>query len=228
MKIKRFPYTELEMSDALEKVLLSERSLPFIGSYSGVFREVSCRQGQPDFLLVHQHGPTTEESSDFGGAARAEILSSFPPSRSISIETLQSKTRYSYKTLDRTLSKLVADGLITATKSGNFRSARNFLPVETELWALEVKLDNPRRAVFQAQQAKLYAERVIIVIPPSQAKNYEKWRESMQRWGIGLLEFDPCTGRINTVRRSRKSPPLSKSHQLYTVQKIDMQRTAAH
>ncbi len=220
--MRRFPYSELEMCGALEEVLLKGEGLPLIGRFTGVFREVSCRQGQPDFLLVHQKTTSKDESSGFEGPARAEILSLFPPKRPISKSTLRARTRYSPTTLNRTLRRLQEDGLITKIESGSFRSLRQALPARVELWALEVKLDNPRRAVFQAQQAKLYADRAIIVVPPNQAKNYRKWHDSMQRWGIGLLEFDPHTGCIHTVRRSRKSQPLSRSHQLYTVQKIEL------
>jgi hypothetical protein len=86
-----------------------------------------------------------------------------------------------------------------------------------QVWAFELKLDKPKRAVFQAQQYRSFAQRVMIVVPPNQYAIYKKFRLAMRRWGIGLATFDPTSLEFVVRRAPRLGHPHSRQHQAYAL-----------
>jgi hypothetical protein len=111
-------------------------------------------------------------------------------------------------------------GFIEQIPNGSYilGSAEELL--KPEVWAFELKLSDSKRAVFQAQQCKAFAERVIIVVPPSQAKNYNRFRDSMNRWGIGLASFDPHSAIFIILKSPRKTRPFSREHRMYAISQM--------
>ena len=77
----RFGYSENEMADAFQKALRSPEGLPDIGMFDAIYREVSCRQGRPDFIAlryiscVDQH----EQHLNVPGLVGPSILNNLKP-----------------------------------------------------------------------------------------------------------------------------------------------------
>ena len=57
------------------------------------------------------------------------------------------------------------------TDKGSYILGESSCFLGIEVWAFELKLKDPKRAIFQAQQSRSYAEYSIIVVPPGQERN---------------------------------------------------------
>ena len=209
------------MADAFQKALQSQDGLPDVGMFDAIYREVSCRQGRPDFIAlrylscVDQH-----EQLNVPGLVGPSILDNLKPKAPRTFEYLVANMEFARDSIRRSLRQLVEKGYVEQTESGAYRLV--IVPSERkpEIWSFELKLNNPKKAVFQAQQSRAFAERAIIVVPPGQEKNYKRFRESMRRWHIGLATFDLATGAFRFVRKGRKAQALSRTHQLYALSQM--------
>ncbi|MCD6502063.1 hypothetical protein J7L01_05630, partial [bacterium] len=126
-------------------------------------------------------------------------------------------SEFSEKSIRQTLKELLNTGHIAITKTGAYYLGESYNFAKTELWAFELKLDNPKRAVFQAQQCRAYADRVIIVVPPGQESNYKRFNQTMNRWHIGLATFEPNNMVFKIIRRGRASREYKQQHRIYTM-----------
>ena len=216
-----FGYSEEEMAHAFQRLLLSENGLPGVGTFGAVYREISCRQGRPDFIaLQYQAFSICRDNMDIPGFVGPAIFQCLKPKAPRTLDYLVDKLEFGRESIRRSLRQLIENGYVEQLETGSYRLTGNMNHATPEIWTFELKLNNPKKAVFQAQQSRAYAERAIIVIPPGQEKNYERFRETMQRWHIGLATFDPLTGAFRFVRKGRKSRALSPAHQIYTLSQL--------
>ena len=216
-----FGYSEEDMAQAFQRLLLSENGLPSVGVFSAIYREISCQQGRPDFIALRYTSSSEEgEYMNVRGLVSPAILQRLKPAAPRTIEYLVSKLEFGRDSIRRSLRQLIERGYVEQLESGTYRLA-NVNQLQTpEIWTFELKLNNPKKAVFQAQQSRTYAERAIIVVPPGQEKNYRRFEVTMQRWHIGLATFDPLTGGFRFVRKGRKSRAFSPTQQLYTLSRL--------
>lgn len=216
-----FGYSEEDMAHAFQRLLLSENGLPCVGVFSAIYREISCQQGRPDFIALRY--TSTSRGGDHmnvRGLVGPAILQKLKPVAPRTFNYLVEKLEFAKDSIQRSLRQLIERGYVEQLESGTYRLA-NVNQLETpEIWTFELKLNNPKKAVFQAQQSRAYAERAIIVVPPGQEKNYERFRGTMQRWHIGLATFDPFTCVFRFVMKGRKSRALSPVQQIYTLSQI--------
>lgn len=216
-----FGYSEEDMAQAFQRLLLSENGLPSVGVFGAIYREITCQQGRPDFIALRYTSTTGEgEHMNVRGLVAPAILKRLKPAAPRTIDYLVSTLEFGRESIRRSLRQLIERGYVEQLEGGAYRLA-NVNQIHTpEIWTFELKLSNPKKAVFQAQQSRAYAERAIIVVPPGQEKNYERFRETMQRWHIGLARFDPLTGIFRFVRKGRRSRALSPTQQIYTLSQI--------
>ena len=216
----RFQYSEKEMADAFQDLLLSSSGLPGLGIFDGVYREISCRQGRPDFLALKTRGESPVNSFPRAiGLVGASIISILKPYSLRTFEYLKTHSEFTPDSIKKSLRHLLSFGLIERIGE-SYRLGEQMKDFTAEIWAFELKLDNPKRAVFQAQQCCSYAERTIIVVPPNQAKNYERYNSTLKRWSIGLATYDPITQQFQIVTRSCKTRASSKEHKIYALSQI--------
>lgn len=209
------------MAQAFQRLLLSEKGLPYVGVFSAIYREISCQQGRPDFIaLRYTSSSEVGEHMNVRGLVGPAILQRLKPAAPRTIDYLVSKLEFGRDSIRRSLRQLIERGYVEQLETGTYRLA-NVNQLQTpEIWTFELKLNNPKKAVFQAQQSRTYAERAIIVVPPGQEKNYSRFEVTMQRWHIGLATFDPLTGIFQFMRKGRKSRALSPAQQLYTLSRL--------
>lgn len=216
--VRRFQFTEEEMADAFERTLTTGRTLAGVGRFSRVFREIDCHRGRPDFVAL-AHGSTrflTGQSITlkFAGSLAMSFLHERAP-RSLSY--LCEHSGISVRTIRAAVDELVKRKYALQTVNGSYLINPKRPLRQVQVWAFELKLDKPKRAVFQAQQYRSFAQRVLIVVPPSQLQLYSKFRIAMRRWGIGLATFDPETAQFEIHRSPRLSQPHSRHHQAYAL-----------
>lgn len=221
MKSSIFGFSEDEMANAFRKVVLSPNGLPGIGVFGSVYREISCRQGRPDFIAFSKQ--YRKRSSNMNSNIKSldiRILSLLKPLSPRTTKYIAAKINCPLITIKNVFKKLKKKQLVRQTKTGSYILNKTLGPSNNELTVFELKLNNPKRAIFQAQQSKNYASRTIIVVPPGQDKNYKKFTNTLSRWGIGLAVFDPLNKTFNLVRRPRKSKPLSNYDYINTLLQI--------
>ncbi len=214
----RFGYTERQMGDAFEVALNTPGGLSGIEPFDGIYREISCRQGRPDFIALRNKENkgilTPPESSGLVGPS---ILSLLKPKATRTLSYILEHSEFSEKSIRQALKELINTGHIETVKTGSYKLGESYNYLKTELWAFELKLDNPKRAVFQAQQCRAYADRVIIVVPPGQETNYRRFNQTMNRWHIGLATFDPNNMEFKFIRRGRSKRGYNIQHRIYTM-----------
>ena len=216
-----FGYKEEEMADAFQKLISSQDGLPGIGAFDGIYREIDCRQGRPDFITLRKKGSSTEMNSyEPVGLVGAYLLSLLKPAAPRTLQYLLREADYSASSVRKSLVSLEKSGYIERTSNGSYILVSAAELLNPEVWVFELKLSDSKRAVFQAQQCKAFAERAIIVVPPGQAKNYNRFRESMNRWGIGLASFDPLSGIFLLLIPPRKTRPFSREHRMYAISQM--------
>ncbi len=218
---RRFPYTEREMADSFLDLLRSREGLPVIGPFDGVYREVCCRQGCPDFIAIRtKEGRQPVRLPESTGLVGPSILTILKPKAPRTLNHIVRRSEFSEDSIKDTLRILIASGHVERVETGAYRLGSAAVELQPELWAFELKLDNPKRAVFQAQQSRAYADRAIIVVPPGKERNFDRYKEPMKRWGIGLAAFDPVNRTFYLFRRGRRSRAYSRQHQLYAVSQL--------
>lgn len=209
------------MADAFLKLLRSSEGLPGLGSFDDIYNEVACRQGRPDFIALRsKNAHKIKALPKTTGLVGSSILSLLKPSASRTINYLIERSEYSVGSIKRSIKQLLDSGHVEKTQKGSYILGDATGKFQVEIWAFELKLNNTKRAVFQAQQSCAFAERSIIVVPPGQAKNYERYSETIKRWGIGLAVFDPITKRFSIKKRPRKSKANSRQHKIYAIAQL--------
>jgi len=217
----RFSYTEEKMAEAFQIVLQSNKGLPGVGVFDAIYREVSCRQGRPDFIaLRYVCRVNRDEHFCVPGLVAPSILHNLKPKAPRTLQYLLNNIEFGAKSIRKSLRRLVEMGCVQQTVSGAYRLALTTSEHRREIWSFELKLNNPKKAVFQAQQSRAFAERAIIVVPPGQEGNYARFKETMQRWHIGLATFDPVTGAFRFIRKGRTSQAFCPTHQLYALSQM--------
>ncbi len=216
-----FGYSEEDMAQAFERLLLSENGLPSVGVFAAIYREIACQQGRPDFIALRYTSYSREvEHMKAPGLVSPAIIQNLKHKAPRTFDYLAGKLEFCRESIRNSLRRLIEKGCVEQLPSGSFRLAANMNFEKPEIWTFELKLNNPKKAVFQAQQSRAYAERAIIVVPPGQERNYERFRGTMQRWHIGLATFDPLPGVFRFVRKGRRSRALSPTQQIYTLSQI--------
>jgi len=222
-----FGYSEEDMAQAFQRLLLSENGLPSVGVFGAIYREITCQQGRPDFIALRYTCSSGEgEHMKVHGLVGPAILQRLKPAAPRTIDYLVTKLEFGRDSIRKSLRHLIERGYVEQLESSAYRLADVNNLQTPEIWTFELKLNNPKKAVFQAQQSRTYAERAIIVVPPGQEKNYIRFEVTMQRWHIGLATFDPLTGIFRFVRKGRKSRALSPAHQIYTLSQLSASHRA--
>ena len=215
---RRFPFSEEEMADAFARLLTRDKALPGVGRLSRVFREVDCQRGRADFVaLAHETARFLSGRSVTVKHAGSLIMSFLHERAPRSLVYLCKHSGLSIRTVKSAIDELVEGEYVLRTESGSYllNAERSFRQVQ--VWAFELELDKPRRAVFQAQQYRSFAQGVLVVVPPEQVVLYDKFKLAMRRWGIGLASFDPLTEAFSVERPPRIGCPHSRHHQAYAL-----------
>jgi len=215
---RRFPFTEEEMADAFERLLKAGRALPGVGRLSRVFREVDCHRGRPDFIALARGTTRFLTGRSITLKFAGSLVMSFLHDRSPrSTAYLREHSGLSLRSIKSAVNELVERKYVLRVGVDSFllNPARPLRQVH--VWAFELKLDKPKRAVFQAQQYRSFAQSVLIVAPPSQRPLYKNFAMAMRRWGIGFATFDPITDDFVIHRMPRVGAPHSRHHQAYAL-----------
>lgn len=219
-------YSEETMADAFIEFLKSKHGKTVFPKYFAIYREVICRQGITDILAIEalEKGKVFERQIELvagtGIESSARILSLLSYNSPRTEKYLMHNTGLTIKTFRRTISELLERGIIVKNDKGSYKLEERFYRYPAEIWAFELKLNDWKRAIFQAMQYKAFASKVITVFPEEKEKLLLENLESFRRRKIGLSIFDANSGMYKVLLKPMKERPSSKKHYFYTLSKI--------
>ncbi|MGD2095104.1 MAG: hypothetical protein PVH77_08880 [Phycisphaerales bacterium] len=215
-------FSESYMGKKFLKMLTNPSHFSCFPSFAVIAPEVSCLQGKPDFIALTRPKPRKIDFDKIRQLSKIERTSSTVHILSLlkrysprTIPFLIKNSGYSKSTVQRALSVLINYSLIDNTPSGSYIISRKFHLPTNELWVFELKLNNWKRALFQALQCKSYATRIVTVFPKSLERTLNSHLDKFKRMKIGVLTFDPHCGTYSLLLKPHKNIQLSRMHYLY-------------
>lgn len=214
--------TEELLAVEFEKMLISN-SINQFPKFNSVFREVSCFQGIPDFIAISGENIDLIEyssSKELSIDSSSLILSLLKKKAPRSEEFLVRSSGLAPQTITKILVALKKSNIVSVTNSGGYFLGPNYKKPNVELWAFELKLENWKRALFQALQYKAFANRVIIVFPSNKAKLLKRNLEIFRTLKIGVMTLDVKDRSFEIILKPYKLKPSSNYHNLFALSRI--------
>jgi len=185
------------------------------GGVKSVF-ESDCSDGRADWVWARMAGKWPSSWCDetlrvVQNPTCSRILSYLKRSSPRTQAFLRSRLSVSNPTFEKAIRDLVNVKLVRRRSDDIFLLASKADIPSVEICAFEFKLDDWKRALFQATRYRSFAHRVYVVLPTSIITRTEKLWDSFQMQNIGLLAHDRHEG-SERVLLSRKSEPRSRSN----------------
>jgi hypothetical protein len=200
--------TEAEMANAFERWLRKSASTPSIGPFDRVFREVIAGQGIADFV-----GIRTDEWHRLKRKLPGMVLSECPlvaahviaalSKRSLTKGDLVDQIPFSARAVKSTLSALISKKAI-ALYQDRYVLKKNVHLRTTKIVTFELKLDNWKRALFQALQTKAYSGKAYCVFPPEREGTVVKNEAAFKAMNVGVLIFDAEGMKVKHLIRAQQ------------------------
>ncbi|MFH1749628.1 MAG: hypothetical protein ABH837_01905 [bacterium] len=167
-----------------------------------VRREIGAGYGVSDLVLVNldkpkcrlrkknrQYDPLLKESY-------FNILKYIPDfqmdkkTKPVNTEFLSNATNISISTIKYSLLKELLDlGYIKEEKRGYYFKINGWLPIAKDVIAIEAKMKNWKRGIYQAARYRSFADQVYLAVPPEIEHLIDK--KLLKKVNVGLLVFDP-------------------------------------
>lgn len=185
------------------------------GTVRSVF-ESNCSDGRADWVWARSRGkwPNSwceETLRVVQNPTCSRILSNLKRSSPRTQDFLRNRLSVSQPTFARAIRDLVDVKLVRQKSNDIFLLAAKADIPDVEICAFEFKLEDWKRALFQATRYRSFAHRVYVVLPASVISRTEKLWDSFRRQNIGLLSHDPEKG-SKRILLSRKNEPRSRSN----------------
>lgn len=177
--------------------------------------ESTCSEGRADWVWA---GIACDWPEGVGPEA-AELLQQPTCSRILEILKPQAVRRESFlharsgvaaPTFRRWLAELVKTGLVRDLGDGRYVLGPRFAMPRIEICSFEFKLENWKRAFYQAKRYRTFSHRVFVVMPASTVGRVNGALEHFRRFNIGLIAHD-ANGVSEQVLPSRKREPISRA-----------------
>lgn len=217
--------TESAMARHFEEFLRSKRPANALPHFNLILKEVICKQGIPDFIattgtkprkeylkIIHNVFHASTESS-------AKVLAVLKYAAPRTEDYVMRTSGLSRRTVKRIIRKLVNKG-IAVKKYNTYLLSPKWKLGPMEFWAFELKLNDWKRALFQALQYKAFADRVIIVFPSNKEKILRHNIEKFKKLKVGVMIFDLESKMFEILLQPMKSGPLSRDHRFFAFSKV--------
>lgn len=195
----------------------SRRCIP---RFAGFYREISGTVGIADFIgVVAPRWSFTERRlrKRLNGLSRgpiAEILSQLEYKRGISRQELINSSQYTRSVVSTAVHGLLKAKVIRCRGGKEYLLHSNFKFPCADIYFYEIKMENWRRALFQASQSLVYADKAYCVMPMNKRQLLLNNRHLFQGVGVGVILFDPACGKVVEVIPGRKRKPKKPADKL--------------
>lgn len=179
------------------------------------FRESSCSDGRADFVWagISEDRPVRCRAKIavlLRQPTCSRILAALKPRAVRSEKLLLERSGVIAGTFRRWMRRLIAADLISETAPGSYTLGTAFPAADIEFCAFEFKLDDWKRALYQATRYRSFSHRVFVVMPTDMMDNLVRNAERFRRLNIGLIAHHN-DGTFRTLIRPKKRLPSSRS-----------------
>lgn len=188
-------------------------------------REIESFQGIPDYIGVNIRD--VGECKSFLNNVTEEnwytvsrILSILSKQKGHTVSFIAKKTGISENSLIRDLCILQNRNILEQDRYGNYRLVENFVIPKLSIFSFELKLENWKRALFQAIRYKTFSEFSYVVMPKEKIALLKKNIDFFKQSNIGIAVYDERKDTLETIYRATKNKNISKSHLYYMSGKI--------
>lgn len=187
-----------------------------------VKREVGVGYGVADLVLIKKTKINAQkcikrigykQRTPLLGADYFRVLKHIPDQETgrtnADTEYLFKKTRLSKPILKyKILASLEKHGYIRKVQGNFYLKINGWLPITTEVIAIEAKMKDWKRGLIQANRYKLFADKVYLAVPFSIEHLVD--RGLLEKHNIGLLALDAITGEKKILVSPKKSKPINE------------------
>lgn len=215
--------SEYELGKQFEEFLNNSKQQFF--KYDVLFKEVESFQGIPDYIGVQiRDKESCEKFIDMISKEKwyttSKILSCLKSKMYHTMEYLEENTGLSKQTLQKEIMSLCKKDLVIQNVTGSYKLSDKYIVPQMQMCAFELKLDNWKRALFQAIRYKTFSEYNYVVMPIDKKELLLKKIDVFRENNVGLLLFDSRLYKVELLYKAKKNQSISKSHSLYMKGKI--------
>jgi hypothetical protein len=139
----------------------------------------------------------------------SRILASLKPESPRTEEFLLARSGVAMGTYRRWLGELLKTSLVSHVGDGRYVLGPAFRMPAIEICSFEFKLDNWKRAFYQARRYRSFSHRIYVVMPSNTAPRASAWFKFFEKFNIGFITHDP-DGKSKRILASRKQQPTSR------------------
>lgn len=187
--------------------------------YGVIVREMESDRGRADIIYAFVDTVTNNLANlrKYGRVlkqpTKAKIISQLSKARYCPLESLAQATGYTQKTVKTHLHELAKAGIVKANITRGYKLEKSFNLPETEVWAFELKLDNWKRALYQALRYRGFSHSVTVVMPKEGISVAKRNLAMFKKMNVGLAEISN-EGKMVFVKKPRRGKPTSDSNYL--------------
>lgn len=214
---------EYELGKRFEEYLNNSKQQLF--KFDVLFKEVESFQGIPDYIgVLVNDKEACEKFADMISKEKwsttSKILSCLKSKMYHTIEYLEENTGLSKQTLQKDIMSLCKKDLVIQNVTGSYKLSDKYIVPQMQMYAFELKLDNWKRALFQAIRYKTFSEYNYVVMPIDKKELLLKKIDVFRENNVGLLLFDARLYKVEVLYKARKNQSISKFHSHYMKGKI--------
>lgn len=214
---------EIEFGELFQKFI--EDNLDSKYRFDILLKEIESFQGIPDYIGVSVKDKNAckkflEDVLDENWYSISKILSNLSHRKGHTISYVAEKTGINISILEKELIFLQNRNLVFQDKYGIYKLQKDFILPNLQIFSFELKIENWKRALFQAIRYKTFSDYSYVVMPKEKQSLLEKNIVIFKQNNIGVAVFDKLNKRIETINRATKNKCISKEHLCYMSGKI--------
>jgi hypothetical protein len=177
--------------------------------------ESNCSEGRADWVWARvscdwPNGMSRHVATLLQQPTCSRILELLKPQTARRQCYLEARVGVTTRTLRRWLLGLVEAALVSSPREDRYILGPRFTLPEIEICSFEFKLDNWKRAFYQAKRYRTFSHRVFVVMPPRAGARVNGYLEHFRTFNIGLITHD-ADGNSQRLVLSRKREPVSRA-----------------
>ncbi len=190
-----------------------------------IISEFSAKRGRADLICAVLENEITDFdkvwliAQSLSEINKARIIALLRKSVGVREDHLQESLGLSIHTIKKHVRDLLKVGIIEKTSSNLLKLSKGFNIPKVEIWAFELKLNNWKRAFYQAQRYRGFSHNIVVVMPNGRLNAAKDNIGSFLRLNVGLASLSK-NGDLEFISKPKKERPSSKGHYLYSLGKI--------
>ncbi len=198
---------KFEAESDLIRVIKHKIRNVYTGKNIEIFEEISLGFGVAD-IIICDFKESNKKNKDFIvglSGTDANIYNIIHKSKNVSFDVLYDRTRSSKKTISVSLTKLISLKYIKQVNNIFMINKEYEFPFRN-VFAIEAKLRNWKRALNQAHRYKWFAEYVFVVLDAYHAEPAIQNLDMFKRYNVGLVTIAPDGSFVRHFKPTKERP----------------------